>query len=101
MTRGDTTAIIFEPDDPATAGRTLTYRDLHREVVHMANGLKAIGVTKGERVTIYMPNIVEGVTAMLACARLGAIHSVVFGGFSPEALIGTYYRLRKPVCDYR
>ncbi|EAQ27819.1 acetyl-CoA synthetase [Erythrobacter sp. NAP1] len=86
--RGDTPAIIFEPDDPATPSRTLTYRQLHSEVIHMANALKAIGVTKGERVTIYMPNIVEGVTAMLACARLGAIHSVVFGGFSPEALAG-------------
>jgi acetyl-CoA synthetase len=86
--RGGTPAIIFEPDDPATPSRTLTYRELHSEVIHMANALKAIGVTKGERVTIYMPNIVEGVTAMLACARLGAIHSVVFGGFSPEALAG-------------
>ncbi len=86
--RGDKTAIIFEPDDPASGGRSLTYRELHAEVLHMANALKAIGVTKGERVTIYMPNIIEGVTAMLACARLGAIHSVVFGGFSPEALAG-------------
>ena len=87
-TRGDATAILFEPDDPATPGRTLTYRELHGAVIAMANALKAIGVTRGERVTIYMPNIVEGVTAMLACARLGAIHSVVFGGFSPEALAG-------------
>ena len=86
--RGDVAALIFEPDDPASAGRTLTYAELHREVVAMANALKTIGVTKGERVTIYMPNIVEGVTAMLACARIGAIHSVVFGGFSPEALAG-------------
>ncbi len=86
--RGNQPAIIFEPDDPTDETRTLTYRQLHAEVVEMANALKAIGVTKGERVTIYMPNIVEGVTAMLACARLGAIHSVVFGGFSPEALAG-------------
>lgn len=85
---GDKTAIIFEPDDPATPSRSLSYAQLHHEVVEMANALKALGVTKGERVTIYMPNIVEGVTAMLACARLGAIHSVVFGGFSPEALAG-------------
>ena len=85
---GDKVAIIFEPDDPETPGRSLSYAQLHAEVVEMANALKAIGVTKGERVTIYMPNIVEGVTAMLACARLGAIHSVVFGGFSPEALAG-------------
>ncbi len=87
-TRGDDTAIIFEPDDPAAPGRTLTYRELHGEVVRMANALKALGVAKGDRVTLYMPMVVEGVTAMLACARLGAIHSVVFGGFSPEALAG-------------
>ncbi|RGP39675.1 Acetate--CoA ligase [Altererythrobacter insulae] len=86
--RGDTTALIFEPDDPATPGRSLTYRQLHTEVIKMANALKAIGVTKGERVTIYMPMVIEGVLAMLACARIGAIHSVVFGGFSPEALAG-------------
>ncbi|MBH5321952.1 acetate--CoA ligase [Aurantiacibacter sediminis] len=87
-TRGDQTAFIFEPDDPATPGRSLTYRELHTEVVRMANALKAIGVSKGDRVTLYMPMIVEGAVAMLACARLGAIHSVVFGGFSPEALAG-------------
>ncbi len=86
--RGDQTALIFEPDDPATPSRTISYAQLFVEVVEMANALKAIGVTKGERVTIYMPNIVEGATAMLACARIGAIHSVVFGGFSPEALAG-------------
>ena len=94
--RGDQTALIFEPDDPNGTGRTLTYRELHLEVVRMANALKAIGVTKGERVTIYMPMIVEGVLAMLACARLGAVHSVVFGGFSPEALAG-----RLVDCDSR
>ncbi|EAQ29073.1 probable acetyl-coenzyme a synthetase protein [Erythrobacter sp. NAP1] len=87
-TRGDDTAIIFEPDDPASPSRTLTYRDLHGEVVRMANALMAMGVKKGDRVTLYMPMVVEGVTAMLACARIGAIHSVVFGGFSPEALAG-------------
>ncbi|WP_394729995.1 acetate--CoA ligase [Altererythrobacter sp. GH1-8] len=86
--RGDTTALIFEPDDPASPGRTLTYRELHSEVTAMANALIAMGVKKGDRVTLYMPMIIEGVTAMLACARLGAIHSVVFGGFSPEALAG-------------
>ncbi|MDA0819271.1 MAG: acetate--CoA ligase [Proteobacteria bacterium] len=86
--RGDTTALIFEPDDPASPGRSLTYRELHAEVVQMANALKSLGVTKGERVTIYMPMVIEGVLAMLACARIGAIHSVVFGGFSPEALAG-------------
>ncbi|MBL4717379.1 MAG: acetate--CoA ligase, partial [Erythrobacter sp.] len=86
--RGDDTAIIFEPDDPQGDSRTLTYRQLHAEVVGMANALKAIGVTRGDRVTIYMPMIVEGVLALLACARIGAVHSVVFGGFSPEALAG-------------
>jgi acetyl-CoA synthetase len=86
--RGDQTALIFEPDDPQTPGRKLSYADLHREVVQMANALKAMGVAKGDRVTLYMPMVVEGVTAMLACARIGAIHSVVFGGFSPEALAG-------------
>jgi len=84
----DRTALIFEPDDPATPSRSLTYGELHREVVRMANALKKLGVTRGERVTIYMPMILEGVVAMLACARLGAVHSVVFGGFSPEALAG-------------
>ena len=84
----DKVALIFEPDDPAAEGRSLTYRELHREVVRMANALKKLGVTRGERVTIYMPMILEGVIAMLACARLGAVHSVVFGGFSPEALAG-------------
>jgi len=86
--KADTTALIFEPDDPATPGGSLTYGELHREVVRMANALKALGVRRGDRVTLYMPMIVEGVTAMLACARLGAVHSVVFGGFSPEALAG-------------
>lgn len=86
--RGDTTALIFEPDDPATTGRSLTYRELQAEVIEMANALKTLGVTRGERVTIYMPMVIEGVLAMLACARIGAIHSVVFGGFSPEALAG-------------
>ena len=86
--RGDDTAIIFEPDDPEADSRTLTYRQLHAEVVAMANALKAIGVKRGDRVTIYMPMIVEGVLALLACARIGAVHSVVFGGFSPEALAG-------------
>jgi acetyl-CoA synthetase len=84
----DRVALIFEPDDPQAASRKLTYGELHREVVCMANALKSLGVTKGERVTIYMPMILEGVVAMLACARLGAVHSVVFGGFSPEALAG-------------
>ena len=85
--RGDQAALLFEPDTPGE-GRSLTYRQLHREVVRMANALKSLGVVKGGRVTIYMPMILEGAIAMLACARIGAIHSVVFGGFSPEALAG-------------
>ncbi|HSF12872.1 MAG TPA: acetate--CoA ligase [Erythrobacter sp.] len=84
----DRTALIFEADDPAAPERSLTYGELHREVVRMANALKKLGVAKGDRVTIYLPMILEGVVAMLACARLGAVHSVVFGGFSPEALAG-------------
>ncbi|WAT17735.1 acetate--CoA ligase [Aurantiacibacter sp. MUD11] len=84
----DRTALIFEPDDPNSPTRSLTYGELHGEVVRMANALKKLGVTKGDRVTLYMPMVIEGLLAMLACARLGAIHSVVFGGFSPEALAG-------------
>ena len=84
----DQSALIFEPDDPAGAGKTLTFAELHAETVRMANALMAMGVTKGARVTLYMPMVVEGVVAMLACARIGAVHSVVFGGFSPEALAG-------------
>ena len=84
----DRTALIFEPDDPSAPGRSMTYGELHRAVVRMANALKKLGVVRGDRVTIYMPMILEGVVAMLACARMGAVHSVVFGGFSPEALSG-------------
>jgi len=87
-TRGDTVAIIWEPDDPAEASRQFTYRELHAEVCRFANVLKGQGVRKGDRVTIYMPMIPEAAFAILACARAGAIHSVVFGGFSPEALAG-------------
>jgi len=86
-TRGDKTAIIWEGDSPGES-RTLTFRDLHREVCRFANVLKAQGVKKGDRVTIYLPMILEAAYAMLACARIGAVHSVVFGGFSPEALAG-------------
>jgi acetyl-CoA synthetase len=85
--RGDVTAIIWEGDDPAQQ-RRLTYRELHDEVCRFANALKVLGARKGTRVTIYMPMIPEAAVAMLACARIGAIHSVVFGGFSPEALAG-------------
>jgi acetyl-CoA synthetase len=86
-TRGDQTAIIWEGDDPKD-DKTITYRELHEEVCKFANGLKAIGAKKGDRITIYMPMIPEATVAMLACARIGAIHSVVFGGFSPDALAG-------------
>ena len=85
--RGDQTAIIFEGDDPSVSGR-LTYRDLHLQVCRMANVLKDMGVQKGDRVTIYLPMIPAAAVAMLACARIGAIHSVVFGGFSPDSIAG-------------
>ena len=86
-TRGDQVAIIWEGDDP-NEHKLITYRELAREVNRFANVLKARGVLKGDRVTIYMPMIPEAAYAMLACARIGAIHSVVFGGFSPESLAG-------------
>lgn len=86
--RGDQIAIIWEPDAPDEEPRRFTYRQLHTEVCRFANVLKARGVQRGDRVTIYMPMIPEAAFAMLACARIGAIHSVVFGGFSPEALAG-------------
>ena len=84
--RGDQTAIVWEPDDPATPVRTLTYRQLHEQVCKFANLLKAEGVRRGDRVTIYLPMVPEAAVAMLACARIGAVHSIVFAGFSPEAL---------------
>jgi acetyl-CoA synthetase len=86
--RGDQIAIIWEPDDPAAEPRHITYRDLHDEVCRFANVLKRLGVSKGDRVTIYLPMIPEAAFAMLACARIGAVHSVVFGGFSPDSLAG-------------
>ena len=86
-TRGDQTAIIWEGDDPADALH-ITYKELHEQVCRFANALKERGITKGDRVTIYMPMILEASFAMLACARIGAVHSVVFGGFSPDALAG-------------
>jgi acetyl-CoA synthetase len=85
---GERLALIFEPDDPAGEVRRITYAELQAEVIRMANTLKAMGVAKGDRVTIYMPMVPEGAFAMLACARIGAIHSVIFGGFSPEAIAG-------------
>jgi len=86
-TRGDQTAIIWEGDEP-DQHKHITYRELHDEVCRFANALKASGAKKGDRITIYMPMIPEAAVAMLACVRIGAIHSVVFGGFSPDALAG-------------
>ena len=85
--KADDTAIIWEGDDPTRDAR-ITYRELHQRVCRFANVLKARGIAKGDRVTIYMPMIPEAAIAMLACARIGAVHSVVFGGFSPDALAG-------------
>ena len=85
--RGDQTAIIWEGDDPADS-RHITYAELHAEVCKFANVLKAEGAKKGDRITIYMPMIPEAAVAMLACVRIGAVHSVVFAGFSPDALAG-------------
>ncbi|WP_282094851.1 acetate--CoA ligase [Epibacterium ulvae] len=84
--RGDQTAIIWEPDDPKDPAQHITYKDLHTSVCKMANVLETLGVSKGDRVVIYMPMIPEAAYAMLACARVGAIHSIVFAGFSPDAL---------------
>ena len=86
-TRGEQTAIIWEGDDPADS-RHITYAELHEEVCRFANVMKTEGAKKGDRITIYMPMIPEAAVAMLACARIGAVHSVVFGGFSPDALAG-------------
>ncbi|MGF1550065.1 MAG: acetate--CoA ligase [Sphingomonadaceae bacterium] len=93
--RGDAAALIWEGDEPGVT-KSLSFGELHGEVVRMALVLKALGVKKGDRVTLYMPMILEAAIAMLACARIGAIHSVVFGGFSPEALAG-----RISDCDSR
>ena len=87
-TRGDATAIIWEPDEPSEEPRRFTYHQLHAEVCRFANVLKSAGAKKGDRITLYLPMIPEAAFAMLACARIGAIHSVVFGGFSPDALAG-------------
>jgi acetyl-CoA synthetase len=83
--RGDQVAIIWEGDDPNSDSRT-TYSELHAQVCRIANAMRALGVKKGDRVCIYLPMIVEAAVAMLACARIGAIHSIVFGGFSPDSL---------------
>ena len=93
--KGDVSALIWEADEPGVT-KTLSYAELHAAVQRFANVLKSMGVTRGDRVTLYMPMILEGAIAMLACARIGAVHSVVFGGFSPEALAG-----RIEDCDSR
>ncbi|WP_423068210.1 acetate--CoA ligase [Devosia sp. CN2-171] len=86
-TRGDQTAIIWEGDTPGTQDK-ITYRQLHERLCRFANVLKANGVKKGDRVTIYMPMVIDTAIAMLACARIGAVHSVIFGGFSPDSIAG-------------
>ncbi|AMK23961.1 MULTISPECIES: acetate--CoA ligase [unclassified Sphingobium] len=86
--RGDAIAILWEPDDPAEPERRISYHALHEAVCRFANLLKARGVKRGDRVTLYLPMVPEAAVAMLACARIGAIHSIVFAGFSPEALAG-------------
>eukprot|EP01031_Cornospumella_fuschlensis_P041213 gene41213-50296_t len=83
--RGDQVAIIWEGDDPNSDSKT-TYAELHEQVCRIANAMRALGVKKGDRVCIYLPMIVEAAVAMLACARIGAVHSIVFGGFSPDSL---------------
>jgi acetyl-CoA synthetase len=85
-TRGDQTAIIWEPDDPKDAAQHISYKELHRRTCRMANILETLGVRRGDRVVIYLPMIPEAAYAMLACARIGAVHSIVFAGFSPDAL---------------
>jgi len=85
-TNGDKTALIFEPDSPDAVAQKLTYRQLHARVCQLANALRNLGIGKGDRVTIYLPMIPEAAIAMLACARIGAIHMVVFGGFAPNSI---------------
>ncbi len=84
-THGDRTAIIWESDDPSVS-KHVTYRELHEQVCRLANAMRGLGVKRGDRVTIYLPMVPEAAVAMLACARIGAVHSVVFGGFSPDSL---------------
>ncbi|WMD20638.1 acetate--CoA ligase [Achromobacter seleniivolatilans] len=84
--RGDKAALIWESDDPAIPSQRVTYRELHAKVCKMGNALRRLGIARGDRVTIYMPMIVETIVAMLACARIGAVHNVVFGGFAPASI---------------
>jgi len=84
--RGDKTAILWEADTPDTPAQAISYRELHARVSRLGNALRALGVNKGDRVTVYMPMVADTVVALLACARIGAVHNVVFGGFSPTSL---------------
>ena len=84
--RGDKIALLFEPDSPDSQSVGVTYRELHARVCKLANALRKLGVVKGDRVTIYLPMIPDAAVAMLACARIGAVHSVVFGGFAPNSI---------------
>ena len=86
QTRGDKVALIFEPDSPDAPSQRITYRELHARVCKLANALRNLGIGKGDRVTIYLPMIPEAAIAMLACARIGAVHMVVFGGFAPNSI---------------
>ena len=85
-TRGDKTALLFEPDGPDAPAQHVTYRELYERTCRLGNALRNLGVKKGDRVTIYLPMIIDAAVAMLACARIGAIHSVVFGGFAPNSI---------------
>jgi acetyl-CoA synthetase len=87
-TRGDKTAIIWEPDDPSQPAQRISYRELHARVCRLARALHNLGIRAGDRVTLYLPLIPDTAVAMLACTRIGAVHSVVFGGFSPESIAG-------------
>jgi len=85
-TRGEKTAILWEPDSPDAPAQAVSYRELHARVCRLGNALRALGVGKGDRVTVYLPMVVDAAVALLACARIGAVHNVVFGGFSPTSL---------------
>jgi acetyl-CoA synthetase len=85
-TRGDKTALLFEHDDPSLPAERISYRELHARTCRLGNALRNLGIAKGDRVTVYLPMIPDAIVAMLACARIGAIHSVVFGGFAPQSI---------------
>src|SRR5690606_2853936 len=87
-TKANDVAIFWEPDNPQEKSLSFTYQQLHEEVCRFSNILVSMGVKKGDRVTIYLPMIPEAAFAMLACTRIGAVHSIVFAGFSPESLSG-------------